>query len=1003
MARVPEEELERLKREVSVQVLAEARGVVFKQRGQELLGLCPLHDDTSPSLVVNPSKNVWACLGACQTGGSVVDWVMKSEGVSFRHAVELLRERHPVTTTAKPVKTSTVPKLPLVLDASASDEELLEQVVAYYHESLLKNDAALAYLERRGLRDDELIRHFQLGFADRTLGYRLPQKNRKTGEELRGRLQKLGILRESGHEHFRGSVVVPIRDRKGRLVQMYGRKIGENLRAGTPPHLYLPGKLRGVFNFAGLRGSKDAILCESILDALTFFAAGFRHVTTSFGVNGFDLELLEGIREAGAERVFIAYDRDDAGDKAAIDLVKGKLLEGFECFRVQFPKGMDANEYARKVQPASKSLGLALEKAVWMGEGEPALSARALDDDKPLKAAKEAQPLEETPAPAPPAESLPLAAKAAPESASVDEGQSGEVALTFDDRRYRIRGLAKNTSLDVLRINLLASRGDAFHVDNLDLYTARQRLAFIKQAAAELAVKEEAIKKDLGKVLLHLEQLQDAAYREATKPKDLAPTLTPEEEAEAMALLEDPRLLERILEDFARIGVIGEETNKLVGYLAATSRKLEDPLAVIIQSSSAAGKSSLMEGVLSLVPDEERVKYSAMTGQSLFYMGETNLAHKVLAIVEEEGAERASYALKLLQSEKELSIASTGKDPETGKLITHEYRVEGPVMIFLTTTAIEIDEELLNRCIVLTVDEDREQTRAIHELQRKRRTLSGLLSCEDKSEIVKLHQNAQRLLRPHRVVNPYAERLTFLDDKTRTRRDHTKYLGLIEAIALLHQHQRPKKMIEHRGKVLEYIEVSLSDIELANRLCHEVLGRSLDELPPQTRRLLLLLDEMVGRIAKEKELERSEVRFTRREVREATGWGNTQLKIHLGRLEELEYLVVHRAGHAQRFVYELLYEGQGKEGGPFLMGLLDVSSLGHEYDPNRSGSLANRSGAGRPSVGPRSGTGRAGRIVEKLNGHADLPALTTTEPANARIEAARKPESKTYVNGTSAA
>jgi len=134
-------------------------------------------------------------------------------------------------------------------------------------------------------------------------------------------------------------------------------------------------------------------------------------------------------------------------------------------------------------------------------------------------------------------------------------------------------------------------------------------------------------------------------------------------------------------------------------------------LAVVLQSSSAAGKSSLMDAVLSLMPEEERVKYSAMTGQSLFYMGQTNLKHKILAIVEEEGASRASYALKLLQSEGELTIASTAKDPATGNLVTQEYRVEGPVMIFLTTTAIQIDEELLNRCLVLAVDENRHRRR----------------------------------------------------------------------------------------------------------------------------------------------------------------------------------------------------------------------------------------------------------------------------------------------------
>ena len=247
-----------------------------------------------------------------------------------------------------------------------------------------------------------------------------------------------------------------------------------------------------------------------------------------------------------------------------------------------------------------------------------------------------------------------------------------------------------------------------------------------------------------------------------------------------------------------------------------------------------------MEAVLAFVPPEKRVKYFALTGQALYYLGgDSNLKHKILAIVEEEGAEKASYALKLLQSEGELSIASTGKDPHTGRMVTQEYRVEGPVMIFLTTTAVDIDEELLNRCLILTVDEGREQTAAIHRLQRERETLAGLLRTEARSAVLARHRNAQRLLRSLRVVNPYAERLTFLDDRTRTRRDHTKYLALIRTLTLLHQHQREVKTAEDdQGRAVEYIEVTLDDIAAANRLAHEVLGRTLDEMPPQTRLLL---------------------------------------------------------------------------------------------------------------------------------------------------------------------
>ena len=353
-----------------------------------------------------------------------------------------------------------------------------------------------------------------------------------------------------------------------------------------------------------------------------------------------------------------------------------------------------------------------------------------------------------------------------------------------------------------------------------------------------------------------------------------------------------------------------------------------------------------------------------MTGQSLFYMGETNLQHKILAIVEEEGASRASYALKLLQSEGELTIASTGKDANSGNLITQEYRVSGPVMIFLTTTAIEIDEELMNRCIVLTVDEGRAQTEAIHSLQRRRRTLTGLMAKQGKEAVLALHRNAQRLLRPIAVVNPYADQLTFLSDKTRTRRDHEKYLTLIDTIALLHQHQRTIRTArDGDGAALEYIEVTLEDIEQANRLTHEVLGRSLDELPPQTRRLLTLVAGMVAECGAALELARRDIRFSRKDVREQTGWGDTQLKIHLGRLAELEYLLVHRAERGQGYVYELLYDGDGSTGA-HLIGLLDAGALG-AYDKRRSGQERAQSASGRPSVGGWSAGGRGASFAAK--------------------------------------
>ena len=135
MPRISDETIERLKREISLERLAEARGVKLARHGADLIGLCPFHDDHEPSLVISPKKNLWHCLGACQAGGTVIDWVMKSEGVSFRHAVELLRAEVPADPASHPVKSSTVRKLPAPVDRDAGDTAMLEQVAGFYHET----------------------------------------------------------------------------------------------------------------------------------------------------------------------------------------------------------------------------------------------------------------------------------------------------------------------------------------------------------------------------------------------------------------------------------------------------------------------------------------------------------------------------------------------------------------------------------------------------------------------------------------------------------------------------------------------------------------------------------------------------------------------------------------------------------------------------------------------------------------------------------------------------
>jgi len=985
MARIPEAEIERLKNEVAVQRLVEASGVGLKKSGKDMLGRCPFHDDAEASLVVTPAKNLWHCFG-CQIGGGPIDWVIKTRGVSFRHAVELLKADPSLAAgqagAGSVTKRTTVRSLPAPVAFDADDQALVNQTLDYYHQRLMATTEAAAYLKARGLAHPELVATFKLGVADRTLGLRLPEKTRKAGADIRARLQKVGLIRESGHEHFNGSLVIPVFDAGGNVVEVYGRKLRDDLRPGTPKHLYR----------AALTASREIILTESLIDALTFWCAGYRNVTAAYGVEGFTDELLGTFKAHGTTRVLIAYDRDDAGERAADKLAPRLMAEGIECWRIQFPKGMDANEYSLKMQPADKALGLLIRKAVWMGNGHAPARTQAepvaTEVAEPSSLAAKEEAAQSVPTPEPiPAPTMVSPQPVAPSADVPAEQTDTDLVLVYGERRYRVRGWKKPLNPEALKVNLLASKAERFHVDSFDLYNAKARAAFVKQAGIELGEAEDVLKHDLGRVLLKLEEVQTEQLKAAMTKDDKRPKLSEAEEAEALALLKAPDLLERILSDFAACGVVGEETNKLVGYLAAVSRQLDRPLAVIIQSSSAAGKSSLMDAVLALMPDEDCVRYSAMTGQSLFYMGETNLKHKILAIAEEQGVASAGYALKLLQSDGQVTIASTGKDPASGLLVTHEYRVEGPVMLFLTTTAIDIDEELLNRCLVLTVNESREQTRAIHVLQRSRQTLEGLLADEGRDDIVRLHRNAQRLLQPLAVVNPYADRLTFLDDKTRMRRDHMKYLSLIRAITLLHQYQREVKTVQHKGKAVRYIEVEAQDIATANRLAHEVLGRTLDELPPQTRTLLSALHAWVAGECQRQAIKRGDWRFSRRQVRDLTGWGDTQLRVHLDRLVQMEYLIAHGGRRGLVFEYELVYDGQGGDGGAFLMGLQDMAGLDAlPTTPSSRGSEGEFAGSSRSQNAPIAVGSRGDRIERQASAGAACEPITSDDASNARSE-----------------
>ncbi|RKY15010.1 MAG: DNA primase [Planctomycetota bacterium] len=699
-------------------------------------------------------------------------------------------------------------------------------------------------------------------------------------------------------------------------------------------HLYLPGPRRGVFHWQTTKGSAEVILAGSVLDAMTLYQAGMRNVSCVYGTQGLTADHEELLQRFRAQRVLLFLDGDAAGRQATEVLSHRLRRLGLAVGDVKLAGANDPNELwmrlgadeARRVltdcvTSAREELGAAESgRAAASGAGTSSpLTVKSTIKEKKVTASS-------------------ISAEDGPQ-VSREDGGGWEVVIgagTSGARTYRVRGLTA-TGLDRLRVNLRITEGRQVHLDTLDLYSHRSRVALVRELAELFGSDEGDMSRELTTLIDTLERLRLEQGKDAESPAHVE--MTDSEREAALRLLRAPDLIARLGADFEALGCVGETTSLTVGYLATISRLLDEPLGLMIVSRSGAGKSRLQETLCAMVPDESLMRYTRLTGQALFYQEEHALRHKVLAIDEEAGATEAAYSLRTLQSAQVLTVAATRTDPATGKLKTDEYRVEGPVVILFTTTSPEaMDYETRNRFVQVGVDESDEQTRRILARQRQADTLAGVLGRESASFTASVHQNAQRLLRPLKVVNPFASLLVYPDRSLQMRREQKKYLTLIKTIALLHQHQRPVKKARRGDAEVEYVEVTREDIVLANHLARQVLGRCLDELAPPTRQLLKHLVNLrrpgrpssggaggtgaPGTPAPEK---RAGGTFTRQDVRQATGWTDWQVRVHLRQLVELEYVVVASGCNGKRMTYELLFDGDPDEDLRYLDGLVDVA------------------------------------------------------------------------------
>jgi DNA primase len=842
------EELEKddIKDRVDIVALFGEFGVELKQKGKNFTGRCPWHEDKTPSLSVD-----YNCFG-CGESGDVVTLVEKMKRLPFKEALKFLQQR----VGAVQVPKTSEPRQQEEQDASTglsvttapkvlTHDLTLTTVADFYHKKLFENRSAIAYLEGRGFKDHALFTRFKLGYADGGL-------LNVTSNGQREALKVLGLLRDTGTEHLSGCITFPVMDENDQALTLYGRRVGDT----EPKHLYLSGPHKGVWNRKASKVYDEIILTESIIDGLSLVALGFENVQACYGTNGFTAEHLQVLKDDRVKTVAIAFDADEAGRIAAAKLKEKLLVEGFTVKVIEPPQGKDWNEFLLSGGTRDQVAAL-LDTAK---AAEP-----ALHEKKSFRVVKE----------------------------------GGAYEFEFADVTYRLLGV-KDVFVQDLRVNIRAQCGEESFYDRLDLYSARSRAAYAASLASLFAVESKRIERDLIQMLEHLEDQRDKALSAGTaKPVEMSA----EEKALGLGLLKSPDLFDEIASDMTKLGYVGEELNKKLIYLAASSRVLDDPISVLILSQSASGKSLLVDTVKKLIPPDEVISITSLSDQALNYI--PTLMHKFLVLGEAVHNEVIEHQIREMLSGKELSRLVTLKDPKTGELASTLVKTPAVVAAVMSTTRQNINPENTTRFFLVNADETREQTKKIHEAQRKKYTLERY---EEKSTllpaIVRKHHAAQRLLRNVLVVNEFAAQLDFPDMLMRTRRDHDRFMDLIAAICFLRQYQKKAKATAD-GR--EYVECDLTDYRIAYEIMVKgILSATLLELPKSAVELYEALRDLARKLAKKDGVKVHEKTFTQREIREQTGFGHTWIKENLRKLVDYEYLFAMRGGKERsKGVYRL--------------------------------------------------------------------------------------------------
>lgn len=466
-----------------------------------------------------------------------------------------------------------------------------------------------------------------------------------------------------------------------------------------------------------------------------------------------------------------------------------------------------------------------------------------------------------------------------------------------------ILGGLKTNKLESLRVTISIQKPNEYNIlrHNIDLYNDNQVEKFTRKIAERLEIGTSIARRTLQELTKELENYRFLLIDEYEKQyQPYFKELTGIEEKEAIKFLKRKDLLKKTNELIGKSGVIGEETNRQTMFLIFTSRKTNNPLHCISLGSSGVGKTHLQSKVSELMPEEDKVEITVLSANAFYYFNRTELQHKLILIEDLDGAESVLYPLRELQTKKRITKTVVHKDTK-GTTRTIHLTVEGPVSVAGCTTQEYIYEDNSNRSFLLYIDESAEQDQKIMDYQRL--ISAGKVNQDEEYKAKELLKNVQRLLKPVRIINPFAEYLQLPKSVFKPRRTNSHYLQFIEAITFYKQYQREKKYDEATGE--EYIETTIEDIQEANELITDVLLRKSDTITGATRNHLERLKTYLK--------EQNQTTFTNAEIRRNLRVKETTLRRYNNQLLLENYIKKVKGKKGQLYHFEILNIDEYKE------------------------------------------------------------------------------------------